>query len=574
VEASTWLRHTLDAIIEQIRRLLDVSGCAFQVVDFEAGTIHPAAAWFASDDVRRAMSPVLERAYDRDRPGVTEAAIEQGEALLIAAIEAWPGAPLLRERLEAELEPADAALAWEWYRTSSFIACPVRTAGGETLGVLAISARAPKPLLGAEDLRVVRVFADLAALALERSALLDREERRGREERELAEAARAISASLEIERVYEAIVEQAMRLAGATKVVLRRFELATADLRTVAAAGISEEGRRARFRVGEGMIGEVARTGRPYVSDPADADRFATEFIEREGIRSFAHVPIAIGPRLFGVLTASHGDVGHFGPDEVRLLESLCREAAAAIANALDFQRERRVADALTRGFLPQHGSEPPGYELGLVYEPADHQVGGGDVFGVWTLPSGALAVIVGDVSGKGLEVAALSAMVRYFVEARTWDSECPAEVLAQADALLRQRLPNGSFVTLFMAVLADGRLRWANAGHAPPLLLTAGGPVALEPTGLPLGVGETPSYGAHEVAIAAGDVLFAVTDGLLEARRDGRFFGQERLPALLADHGRRLAPRSLVERVHREAEAWAPHLDDDIVVLALRPCG
>ncbi|MEA2359195.1 MAG: hypothetical protein QOI62_2455 [Solirubrobacteraceae bacterium] len=573
MEASTWLRHTLDQIIGQIRRLLDVSGCAFQVVDFEAGTIYAAAAWFATDDVRVAMSPVLERAYDRDRPGVTEAAIEHDEALLIPRFEDWPGAALVRQRLEAELSPADAELAWTWYRTSSFISCPVRTAGGQTMGVLAISARAPKPLLGADDLRVVRVFADLAALALERSELLDREERRGREERELAEAARAMSASLELDAVYAAIVEQARRLVGATKVTLRRFELATVDLRTVAAAGISAEGRRARFRVDEGMIGEVARTGRSYVSDPADADRFAHEFIDREGIRSFVHVPIAMGPRLFGVLTASHSDPEHYGPDQVRLMESLCRQAAAAIANALDFQRERRVAEALTRGFLPQHGSEPPGYELGLVYEPADHQVSGGDVFGVWTLPSGALAVLVGDVSGKGLEVAALSAMVRFFIEARTWDSERPAEVLEQADALLRGRLPEGGFVTVFMAVIADGRLRWANAGHAPPLLLTADGEVALEPTGLPLGVGETPSYSSGEIAIAPDDVLFAATDGLLEARRDGAFFGQDRLPAILAAEGRRLAPRDLVARVRSELEAWAPSLDDDVVVLALRPC-
>jgi serine phosphatase RsbU (regulator of sigma subunit) len=67
--------------------------------------------------------------------------------------------------------------------------------------------------------------------------------------------------------------------------------------------------------------------------------------------------------------------------------------------------------------------------------------------------------------------------------------------------------------------------------------------------------------------------VLFAATDGLLEARRDGAFFGQDRLPAILAAEGRRLAPRDLVARVRSELEAWAPSLDDDVVVLALRPC-
>jgi len=573
VEAPTWLRHTLEEIIGQIRRLLDVSGCAFQVLDFDAGMIRPAAAWFASDEARDSMTPVLERPYDRERPGVTEAAIERGEALLLQRFEEWEGAAALHERLQAELEPEVARVAWDWYRSSSFISCPVRTAGGRTLGVLAISSRAPQSLLGAEDLRVVEVFAGLAALALERSELLDREERRGREERELNEAVRAVSASLELDAVYAAIVEQARQLVGAAKVALRRYELATADLRTVAAVGFSEEGERTRFRVGEGMIGQVARTGKSYVSDPADADRFVRTFVEREGIGSFVHVPIALGPRLFGVLTASHEEPGYYGQEELARLEALATPAAGAIANALDFHRERRVAAALTRGFVPHGASDIPGFELGLVYEPAGHDVSGGDIFGVWTLPSGALAVLVGDVTGKGLEVAALSAMVRFFVEARSWDSERPGEILAQTDRLLGGRLPSASFVTAFMGVIADGTLRWANAGHAPPTLLRPDADEALKATGVPLGVEAGALYEEHETPFGVGDVLFASTDGLIEARRDGSFFGERRLPAVLAEHGRTLAPEELVALVYREVEAWAPHLDDDIVLLALRPC-
>jgi serine phosphatase RsbU (regulator of sigma subunit) len=573
VEAPTWLRHTLEEIIGQIRRLLDVSGCAFQVVDFEAGMIRPAAAWFASDEARDSMTPVLERPYDRERPGVTEAAIERGEALLLQRFEDWEGAAALHERLQAELEPEVARVAWDWYRSSSFISCPVRTAGGRTLGVLAISSRAPQSLLGAEDLRVVEVFAGLAALALERSELLDREERRGREERELNEAVRAISASLELDAVYAAIVEQARKLVGAGKVALRRYELATADLRTVAAVGFTEEGERTRFRVGEGMIGQVARTGKSYVSDPADADRFVRTFVEREGIASFVHVPIALGPRLFGVLTASHAEPGYYGREELARLEALAAPAAGAIANALDFHRERRVAAALTRGFVPHGATDIPGFELGLVYEPAGHDVSGGDIFGVWTLPSGALAVLVGDVTGKGLEVAALSAMVRFFVEARSWDSERPGEILAQTDRLLGGRLPSASFVTAFMGVIADGTLRWANAGHAPPTLLRPDGDEALKATGVPLGVEAGALYEEHETPFGLGDVLFASTDGLIEARRDGSFFGERRLPAVLAEHGRTLAPAELVDLVYREVEAWAPQLDDDVVLLALRPC-
>ena len=316
----------------------------------------------------------------------------------------------------------------------------MRTAGGRTLGVLAISSRPPQRPLGPEELRLVEVFADLAALALERTELLDREERRGREERELNEAARAVSASLELDTVYTAIVEQAGHLVGASKVALRRYEPATADLRTVAAIGFTDESRAHALRRGRGHD-RARRAHRGVVRQRPGRRRIAscTAFVEREGIGSFVHVPIALGPRLFGVLTASHEEPGYYGAEQLARLEALAPPAAGAIANALDFHRERRVAAALTRGFVARGADDVPGFELGLVYEPAGHDVGGGDIFGVWTLPSGALAMLVGDVTGKGLEVAALSAMVRFFVEARTWDSERPGEVLAQTDRLLRR---------------------------------------------------------------------------------------------------------------------------------------
>jgi GNAT superfamily N-acetyltransferase len=175
-------------------------------------------------------------------------------------------------------------------------------------------------------------------------------------------------------------------------------------------------------------------------------------------------------------------------------------------------------------------------------------------------------------VSGKGVEVAALSAMVRFFLEARTWDSESPAEVLAQTHALVRRRLPGASFASVFIGFVSDGVLRWSNAGQAPPVVLRAGAaPEELMATGLPLGIEEEPSYGDRTTRLGPGDVLFAHTDGLTEARRDGRFFGEERLPALLAEHGLALAPAALVARVREELEAWAPRLDDDVVVLAAR---
>jgi GAF domain-containing protein len=518
--SQAWLRRTLEEIVSQVRRLLDVTGVSFLVVDPAHAHIHPAASWFASDAVRAAFGPVLDRPYEPERGGVTEAAVETGSPVRIERMEDWPGAKALHDRLYERLDAETAARLWEWYSSSSFLSCPVRTRDGRILGVLAIARSLPQPAFSAEDLRVTEVLADLAAFALERSQLLDAEESLGR-------ATRAITATLDPGEVEAAMLEQVREQTGAADAAFVRADPA------------------GRVRGGA----EPALTG--------------------EEVR----VPVALGARLFGVLTARAPEAG-FAAGGVTRLVALAPVAAAALANAHAYDRERRVARAMTAGFVPQRPPALDDHEVGLVYEPAGHEVSGGDVFGIWTLPDRGLGLLVGDVSGSGLEVAATAAMVRFFVEARTFDCDRPAEVLRQTNAILRSRLPEGLFVPAFLAIVDGRRLRWCNAGHPPPQLLRAGcgEPVtALGTTGLPLGIDEGAAYEERECELAPGDVLVAATDGLWEARRDGVQFGDDRLGALLAEHGRSLDPQALAERLRDEAHEWAPALDDDLVVLAVR---
>jgi GAF domain-containing protein/GNAT superfamily N-acetyltransferase len=567
-----WLHDTLEQLITQIRALLDVTGVAFVTVDEERAAIRPAAAWFISDEIAGAFNPLLTRPYDPERGGVTEAAVESGTAVLIPRVSEWPGAEGLRERLSESLDDELAELAWRFYSTASFISAPVRTAAGRTFGVLAISSNPPLRALDADALRSIEVFARLAALALERSELLEREAGLRREEGLLNRALQAVAASIDLEAVYRAIVAQAVELTGATGVVLRRYDSGHGELRHVAHHGVSERLATARFRLGEGMIGRAAASGQPYVSDPADSDSFVRWVMESERVGSFMHVPITLGGRLFGVLTATHAVEGRFGPDDLRRLAALGVGAAGAIAHALEFEHERRIARSMTAGYVPGPPDPQTGLELGLIYEPVAHEVGGGDVFGVWTLPSGAVAVLIGDVAGKGLEVAAASAMVRFFVEARAWDTDSPAEVLAQANQILRTRLRRGGFATAFLAFVDEGRIRYCNAGHPPPCVLRADGEaLSLPGSGLPLGIEAAGDHEEREVELGLGDVLFAATDGLLEVRREGAFFGDDRLSGLLAEYGRTRPPQQLAEIVFAAAQEWAPILHDDVVVLALR---
>jgi sigma-B regulation protein RsbU (phosphoserine phosphatase) len=177
----------------------------------------------------------------------------------------------------------------------------------------------------------------------------------------------------------------------------------------------------------------------------------------------------------------------------------------------------------------------------------------------------------VGDVAGKGVETAALSAMVRFFIEARSWDSARPSVVLEQANAMLLSRLPRDTFVTAFFGLLTPGRLVYCNAGHLPPLHVAGGLARSLEGHGLPLGIDESPGYAEGELRLAPGELVFAYTDGLIEARRAGEMYGVERITALVERRAELLGPEGLVRAAHEEVSSWSDGLSDDAVALALR---
>ncbi|MEA2361515.1 MAG: phosphoserine phosphatase RsbU/P, partial [Thermoleophilaceae bacterium] len=480
-------------------------------------------------------------------------ALERDRPLFLPRLDGWDAAPALLAALVGSLGPEEARRVWRACRRASVIACPLRAETGRGLGVMIVASLDRERRLRTADLRTAEAAADLAAMALERADLLEVETRHARDELQLKRAGEAMSSSLELADVYRSVVEHAATTTGATQAVLTRLDARAGELRTVATLDPSA-GDAAPVLSGAGMR-QVTRTRGPL--------------LERDA--SQMHAPIELGPRLYGVLSVAHGERDRFDAANLDLLARLAGSSAAAIANAIDFQRERHIARSLTHGFVPEPLPPVPGYETGLLYAPALGEPTGGDLYGVWRLPSGEVAVLVGDVAGKGVETAALSAMVRFFVEARSWDARSPAQVLEQTNAMLAGRLPSDTFVTAFLAVLAPRSLRWASAGHLPPLHLSQGEAHELEGTGLPLGVEEGARYDERELELVDGDLVFAYTDGLVEARRGDQPYGVDRLTALVTSLAADLTPERLAERVHEEVVAWSDGLGDDAVALALR---
>jgi GAF domain-containing protein len=532
-DPSSFRERTLTRLVGHVRTLIPVGAVTFVTVDERRGTVERSAGWFADARLRDAFDGLIKAVLERDRP------------LFLPRIDAWEAAPQLLAATGGQIGAA------------SVIACPMRTEIGQVLGVLVVASLDAGRPLRRSDLSTVEVVADLAAMALERATLLEEEGRRAREELRLKRAAEAVSASLELDEVYRRVVEYAAEVTGATRALLTRLNPRTGELRTAASLDLSRGAAGARLTLDSEGFGRIARTRRPH--------------LDAAGGGSSMHAPIELGPRLYGVLTVAHDEPGRFGQHELGLLARLARSSAAAIANAIDFGRERRIARALTLGFVPESLPALAGYETGLLYAPALGEPTGGDVYGAWELPGGEVAVLVGDVAGKGVENAALSAMVRFFVEARSWDTRSPAAVLERANALLMDRLPPDTFVTAFYGVLTPDALRWAGAGHLPPLHVSGPCVRALEPGGLPLGIDSSPGYAECELKLAPGDLVFAFTDGLIEARRGHETYGTRRLAQLVGTLAQSIGPEDLVSAVHDEIADWSGGLVDDAVALALR---
>ncbi len=422
-------------------------------------------------------------------------------------------------------------------------------------------------------------LADARRLAAEQAQLLEREERRSHEEMALTRAAHAMASALTAGEIHEILLDNTHALIGAChkSAVLagdRRGVLLPAATRGFAEATI----RHMTYRAGEGQLGRVLTERRPYIcNDTLVDERVSQRIVGPEGIRSFMHVPLMLGDRVYGVVSVNSSQPRAFGEREVRVMTELALHAASALQNALQFEQERHVAEVLQHALLAEELPQVQGLELAALYQAAGGSEVGGDFYSAWPLADGRLAILVGDVSGKGVEAAGVTAMVRYMAEALSQHLAEPAELVQELNDLLCVRLAEGALVTLVLAVVdaARDRLVWCSAGHPPPVLLDAGGGLrALDDPDPPCGVFPCERYHQTEEPFAPGDLLVLYTDGLIEARRKAREFGEEGLHRALLE-ARDESPDRLARMAHLAARTFCGgRLSDDVAIAVVKRTG
>lgn len=307
------------------------------------------------------------------------------------------------------------------------------------------------------------------------------------------------------------------------------------------------------------------------------------------GAQHLFGVPILLVGAVKGMLVVGdkesrHG-VGPFGGEDRRTLELLANQAAIALENAQlhrqalekqRLEREVELASQIQRQILPQGAPEIAGFDLAGWYRPARHI--GGDYYDFFALPGeGKMAIVVGDVSGKGIPAALLVSTLHSSLRLLAEREAISPALFARLNRHIVDSSSANKFITLFFAELDSscGTLRYVNAGHNPGLLVRAGGQVEqLGAGGLPLGLLADATFRAEQIELAPGDLLCLYSDGITEATSpDDDELGLERLGALIGRHAG--APLSdlvaAIDRAVVEFAAGRPQGDDQTVVLLRR---
>jgi PAS domain S-box-containing protein len=300
-----------------------------------------------------------------------------------------------------------------------------------------------------------------------------------------------------------------------------------------ATGGEADRARGAQLAFGTGFAGQIAASGTAAAAHgPGAAGEIA---LGRRGLVALIGAPLIVDGEVRGVLEAGSGTEQAFTAEDLSVLRLVAERAALAIEQSRAYAREVDIAETLQRSLLPARLPRVPGLEIAARYLPGD--VVGGDWYDAIPLSDERVVLVMGDVMGHGIPAASLMGQVRNALRAYAIDGHGPAAMLERLDRLVA--LDGDGMVTVACLIIEPDltSMRYASAGHLPPLVLTGDDAFFVEGHGsVPLGVGDAPQGGAGgewtdiEVELAPGSRLVLYTDGLVEERDVSLDEGLERL--------------------------------------------
>jgi serine phosphatase RsbU (regulator of sigma subunit) len=572
------LSHTLETAVARVAELVGSERLAVYLLEDDGERLVEAAGRGLAGPHTR----VAERLLDLAR-----GPLRGQEAMEIGDAQADPRLRPVREQLaETGIEAA--------------LALPLR-ARENLIGLLAVYLERDR-VLTPDELALVTALAAHLAVAVENARLHERVKRREEERREALEAeqsstrtlsslyeiSRTFAQSLSLETTLEAIVRSMTELLGIDAVGIRMPDERGESLMTQALHVHDERMEAAvqavlyRPQPFSPRLRRLFAGGKPLRLDPAIAAELGgsygllAPFLEKGS--TTAIVPLSTQAEVLGTLTLLSLDPGRPLMDaDVELALSVAGQAALALENARLYQQQKRFADTMQRSLLPRDRPKLGGIEIGDVYESSARVDVGGDVYDFLILEDGRLAVVLGDVTGHGIDAAADMAMAKFVFRSLAREHPEPSEFLAAANEVVVGEVASNKFISMLYLTVdpQTGEVACASAGHPWPRIVDSEGDVrTLRASGIVLGVEPEQAYEEVRETVPAGGALVLYTDGVIEARRAEELYGDERLDAALAAASA-LPAAELARAVVDDCRSFAGgELTDDCAVVVIRRAG
>jgi len=378
--------------------------------------------------------------------------------------------------------------------------------------------------------------------------------------------------------LFQLILDLSIEAVGAERGILMTLEN-NGELVTRAAKGSA-------FRISATVRDRVVKTRlsvlvRDTMLDEAFRER---QSIIGQSVRTLMAAPLQTKDRTIGLIYVDSPSLTRvFKEDDLNLLTVMANTAAIRIEHerlAEIEHQERMMAHELEQAaeiqqrFLPAKAPFVPGLDLAGHNAPC--RTVGGDYYDFFPYENGRVAMVLGDVSGKGMPASLLMMSLQARVQVLIEEPENLGSVLTRLNRLTAINCPSNRFITFFMCLLdgSTGDLVFANAGHNPPLVMRAAGEAEwLEASGCVLGVLPMMKYDESRNCLDAGDVLVVFSDGVTDALSpQGEEFGEQRLADAVRKH-RGESSAAILEGVNQAIANWAAGtpLPDDLTLLVAR---
>jgi len=336
-----------------------------------------------------------------------------------------------------------------------------------------------------------------------------------------------------------------------------------------------------RLKMGEGLIGHVAVSGKPYIArDVRNDPRYINA---RARTRSEMVAPIISNEEVIGVFDLESDELDAYSEDDLEVLMLLASQVAIIIDKVMlheqliekqRLETQLEVARQVQLELLPPRDPQLEGFDISAYNFPTEEV--SGDYYDWVRVYDDQIGVVIADVAGKGVPAALLMAFLRASLRAASHIGYAPHISMSKVNYLLWESIERNQFVTAFYGILdaTNPTLAYSNAGHNPPLLIDVDGKTRFEERGgVPLGMFRDSRYYEYFATIEPGQMLVLYTDGVTEAMNpSGEEYGGQRLVAA-ALRGRHLSARELIDFIHRDVIDWTDGLGahDDVTFFIIK---